>query len=416
MMSFGKLYTSEANPRSTAILAVAKANNLDLEVVETDTSKPTPEYLKYNKLSKVPTFVGADGYVLSECIAIAIYVTSQNEKTTLLGKTKQDYASIVRWMSFFNSEVLPPMGAWYGPLLGKNPYNKKAVEDASAKALKAVSVAEEHLGHNTYLVGERITLADLFSVGIIARGFEFFFDSKWRQQYPNVARWYETVYNQPIYSAVAPKFSLLDTPKLTNVAPKKPEQPKREAAPKKEAAPKAAPKKEEEEEAAPAEPKPKHPLDLLPRATFALDEWKRYYSNHDTPEAMKWFWENVNFEEYSIWKVDYKYNDELTMTFMSSNLVGGFNNRLEASRKYLFGCASVLGEANDSIIQGAFVIRGDDFKPVFDVAPDYESYDFTKLDPTKAEDKDLVDLHWSWDRSVTVNGKEYKHAAGKVFK
>ena len=56
-----------------AILAVAKANNLDLEVVETDTVNPTPEYLKLNKLSKIPTFVGEDGYVLTECIAIAIY-------------------------------------------------------------------------------------------------------------------------------------------------------------------------------------------------------------------------------------------------------------------------------------------------------------------------------------------------------
>jgi elongation factor 1-gamma len=65
----------KANPRSTAILAVAKANNLDLQAVEIDTNKPGPEYLKYNKLSKVPTFVGADGYVLSECIAIAIYGT-----------------------------------------------------------------------------------------------------------------------------------------------------------------------------------------------------------------------------------------------------------------------------------------------------------------------------------------------------
>lgn len=413
-MSFGKLYTYEANPRSTAILAVAKANNLDLATVETDTSKPTPEYLKYNKLAKVPTFVGADGYVLTECIAIAIYVTSQNEKTTLLGKTKQDYASILRWMSFFNSEVLPAMGAWYRPLLGKDAYNKKAVEDASAKALKAISVAEEHLGNNTYLVGERITLADLFSVGIIARGFEFFFDTKWRQEFPNVSRWYETVYNQPIYSAVAPKFTLLDTPKLTNVAPKKAAEPKKEA--KKEAKPKAAAPKEEDEEDKPAEPKPKHPCDLLPRATFPLDEWKRQYSNLDTPEALKWFWENVNFDEYSLWKVDYKYNDELTLTFMSSNLVGGFNNRLEASRKYLFGCASVFGENNDSVIQGAFLIRGDDYKPVFDVAPDYESYNFTKLDPTKPEDRELVELHWSWDRPITVNGKEYKFAAGKVFK
>jgi elongation factor 1-gamma len=54
---------------------VAKANGLDLEIVETNTEKPTDEYLKYNALSKVPTFVGADGYVLSECIAIAVYST-----------------------------------------------------------------------------------------------------------------------------------------------------------------------------------------------------------------------------------------------------------------------------------------------------------------------------------------------------
>jgi len=31
------------------------------------------EYLQYNMLGKIPTFVGADGYVLSETIAIAIY-------------------------------------------------------------------------------------------------------------------------------------------------------------------------------------------------------------------------------------------------------------------------------------------------------------------------------------------------------
>lgn len=31
------------------------------------------DYLLLNKLGKVPTFQGADGYVLSECMAIAIY-------------------------------------------------------------------------------------------------------------------------------------------------------------------------------------------------------------------------------------------------------------------------------------------------------------------------------------------------------
>jgi elongation factor 1-gamma len=410
-MSFGKLYSYADNSRTTAILAVAKANELDVELVET---KPTEgvstEFLKLNKLGKIPTFEGADGYVLSECIAIAVYLTSQNEKTTLLGKTKQDYASILRWMSFANSEVLPPLGGWFNPLIGRSPYNKKNVEDASKAASKAVATLEEHLLVHTYLVGERLTLADLFAVGILGRGFQYFFDKAWRAENPNVTRWYETVYRQPIFSGVVGDLKFID--EAIKYTP-----PKKEAAPKKEAPkPKAKAVEEDEEDEAPAQPKPKHPLDLLPRATFALDDWKRKYSNEDTPVALAWFWENVNFEEYSIWKLDYKYNDELTQIFMTSNLIGGFFARLEGSRKFIFGCASVYGEKDNSVIQGAFVIRGNEAIPAFDVAPDYESYEFTKLDPTKAEDKEFVNEQWTWEKPVTVGGKEYAWADGKVFK
>lgn len=324
--------------------------------------------------------------------------------------TEISYASILKWLSFFNTEVQPAIGGWYRPLVGAIPYNKKSVDDSSKAALKAVSVVEDHLSRATFLVSERITLADLFAVGIISRGFQFFFDKKFREENPNVTRWFETVRNQPIYSAVTEKLELLETPALTNTPPKKPEQPKKE----KKEAPKPAAAPADEEPAAPKAPK--HPCDLLPRASMPLDEWKRYFSNNDTPLALKWFWENVNFEEYSIWRVDYKYNDELTLTFMSNNLIGGFNTRLEASRKYLFGCASVYGENNDSVIQGAFVIRGQEFEPVFDVAPDYESYSFVKLDPTKPEDREYLEAQWLWEKPVVVNGKEYAHADGRVFK
>lgn len=416
-MPFGKLYTYPGNPRSTAIKAVAVANNVDLEIVHTEPGKGVSEEYtnKYNPLGKVPTFVGDDGYVLHECIAIAIYITSQNEKTTLLGKTKQDYASILKWMSYFNHEVLGPLGGWFRPLLGRDPYNKKNVDDSSKAALKAVGVVEKHLLNNTYLVGERITLADLFAAGILSRGFQFFFDKKWRAENPNVTRWYETVYNQPIYSAVVDKLEFIDEPTLKNTPPKKPEQPKKEAAPK--AAPKPKEKEVEDEEDEPKEaPKPKHPLEALPKPTIPLDEWKRQYSNKDTPDALKWFWENYKPEEYSLWKVEYKYNDELTQVFMTSNLIGGFFARLEASRKYIFGSASVYGESNDSVVKGAFVILGQEADPAFSVAPDHESYTFTKLDPTKEEDKDFVNDQWTWEKPVVVNGKEYKWADGKVFK
>ena len=104
------------------------------------------------------------------------------------------------------------------------------------------------------------------------------------------------------------------------------------------------------------------------------------------------------------------------MTFMTSNLIGGFFARLEASRKYLFGATSVYGVTNDSVIKGAFLVRGQEALPAFDVAPDYESYEFKKLDPSNADDKKFVESMWAWDEPVEVVGKKFEWADGKVFK
>lgn len=377
-------------------------------------------------------------------------------------------------MSFMNTEVLPHIGGWFRPLIGRDPYNKKSVEDHQKAALEAVHVLEQHFLVHTYFVGERITLADIFGVSLIARGFQYLFDKQWREQNPNTTRWYETVSAQPIWRAVMPEVIMIDEA-IKYVPPKKEAKP---AKPQPAAQPKAQPKaekpakhveEEEEEEEAKPEPKPKHPLEALPKPSLILDDWKRKYSNEDTRSvALPWFWEHYKPSEYSLWRIDYKYNDELTKVFMSSNLIGtskgwhecksnphlalsvlicslpspssfpfpsfslphhvsqtdevsslagGFFNRLEASRKYLFGSCSVYGLDNDSIIQGAFMVRGGECMPAFDVAPDWESYEFTKLDPTKTADKEFVEDQWAWDKPASSKeGKTYAWADGKVFK
>ena len=67
-------------------------------------------------------------------------------------------------------------------------------------------------------------------------------------------------------------------------------------------------------------------------------------------------------------------------------------------------------------MQGAFLVRGNDVTPAFEVAPDHESYEFTKLDPSKEADRAYVEDQWSGDKSVKVGDKEYALAEGKVFK
>jgi hypothetical protein len=55
---------------------VAKANNLELEIVPTIPQEGvSKEYLELNPLGKVPSFQAKDGFFLTEAIAIAIYST-----------------------------------------------------------------------------------------------------------------------------------------------------------------------------------------------------------------------------------------------------------------------------------------------------------------------------------------------------
>lgn len=180
------------------------------------------------------------------------------------------------------------------------------------KAASVLPTLEAHLATNTFLVGDRITLADIVVASILADGFSRFFGPEEQKKFPNALRFEQTVINHPKIAAAFEGVSLA-TAAAVYTAPKKESAPAAPKAPKAEK-PKAAPKPkevdEEEEESFADVPAAKNPLDLLPKSTFVLDEWKRQYSNTDTrTEALPWLYENFDAEGYSLWKMDFKYNE-----------------------------------------------------------------------------------------------------------
>ena len=263
---------------------------------------------------------------------------------------------------------------------------------------------------------------------MIQRAVSVAVDASVRAQIPNVIRHLETIVNQPGLKEIFGEIPYAEKALQYVPPPKEKKEVKPAAAP----APKAEkPKKEVEEEEDDGiprdEPKAKNPLDSLPKSSFNLEDWKRAYSNKDTRGAggsLEWFYEksvlsyllilewanliasrSYDAEGFSVWRVDFKYNTELTQTFMSSNQIGGFFNRLEASRKYLFGSMGVLGQTNDSVISGALIARGQDIKPVVDVAPDWESYEYKRLDLSNADDKAYFEAALAWD--LDIEGKKW---------
>jgi len=189
---------------------------------------------------------------------------------------------------------------------------------------------------------------------------------------------------------------------------KKSEKEARPASAKKEkpAAKKADMDVDDEEEHKEAAPKEKNPLDLLPPSKLNLENWKRFYSNNDTrPTAINWFWDNFDPEGFSIWRVTYKYNSELTLVFMSSNLIGGFFQRLERVRKYAFGSLVVLGEDKKNEITGYFVFRGQGIPQEVQDAADFDSYDFKKADSKDSKVRESFNSFIAWDD--VIEGKKF---------
>lgn len=400
---------------------------------------------------------------MSESNAIAYYVANEQ----LQGKTALERAQVLQWLSFGDSEILPYASAWVFPLLGLVPFNKNAVVRAKEDTEHALKVLDSALLNNTFLVGERISLADIVVFTNLLSLYQYVLEPSVRSQFVNVNRWFNTILNQPQVSKVVKNFKLAD--KAIEADPKKyaelqakvaggavskdikKEQPKKEKKekPKKEKEP--AEELDEADLALAAEPVSKDPFEDMPKGkgqfqpfnryfrvffkenrinldgffflkksswqigTFNFEEFKRVYSNEEESVSLKYFWEKYDTQNYSIWYGEYKYNDELTKVFMSSNLIGGMFQRLDKMRKQSFASVCLFGEDNNSTISGIWLWRGQDL--AFTLSPDwqidYDCYEWKKLDPTTPETKKMVENYFSW---IGTDSQGRKFNQGKIFK
>ncbi|EAU87957.1 elongation factor 1-gamma [Coprinopsis cinerea okayama7 len=408
MAPAGTLWTTPAQWKGKAIKAIAAFGGVEVAEpasYEHFVDNKKPEFLAKFPHGKIPAWEGAEGFKLFEGAAIARYVASLAPNSGLLGNSTEDAALVDQWVHLVESEVDVYTDFVRTITSGQIPYNKPTHTNLLERQTRALNTLDAHLKANTFFVGERITAADIWVATLIQKAVGFTVDAPARAKLPNLVRHLETIANQPKLKEIFGEINYVE--KGIQFTP-----PAKEAKPKAAPAPKAAPKKaeaeEEEEPAAPVIPKSKHPLEDLPKSSFNLEDWKRAYSNLDTRGpggAIEWFYQHNDPVGISVWRVDFKWQEELTHTFMSSNQVTGFFNRLEASRKYAFGSVGVLGEDNNNMITGVLIVRGQEIVPVVDVAPDWESYSFTKLDLSNDADKAYFEGALAWD--LEIDGKKW---------
>lgn len=266
----------------------------------------------------------------------------------------------------------------------------------------------------TYLVGDQITLADITVASALVYPMKLVCDKAYLKPFGNVVRWFNTCVNQPEFKKVVGAVTLC----------KKEVMAAGQEAPKAEKKSGGGKKKEKKAAAAAPAPAPKkkeHPyktMDKKSPSKFSMDSWKKSYSNSATYDsAMETFWSTYDNEGWSLWYQNYNYNEENKRTFMTSNAVGGFQQRSDEIRKWGFGVMDVLGTEETVLeIKGIWLLRGDTVQHLKDANDDANWYTWTKLagpglaptDEVKQQVKDF------WCSEETLEGKPIQDS--KVFK
>eukprot|EP00069_Balaena_mysticetus_P001237 bmy_15122T0 len=378
----------------------------------------TPEFLGKFPAGKVPAFEGDDGFCVFESNAIAYYVSNEELRRSI----PEAAAQVVQWVSFADNDVVPPASTWVFPTLGIMHHNKQVTENAKEVVRQIMGLLDAHLKTRTFLVGERVTLADITVVCTLLWLYKQVLEPSFYQPFPNTNRWLLTCIHQPQFWAVLGEFAesqpKKDTPRKEKASREEKQKPQAEQ---KEEKKTAAPATEEEldecEQSLAAEQKAKDPFAHLPKSTFVLDEFKRKYSNEDTLSVvLPYFWEHFDKNGWSLWYSDYCFPEELTQTFISCNFLNGMFQRLDKLKKNAFASVILFGTNNSSSISGVWVFRGQEL--AFPLSPDwqvdYESYTWRKLDPSSEDTQPLVQEYFSWDGVFQHVGKAFNQ--GKIFK
>lgn len=406
-----KLYTYPQNTRAYKILIAAKYAGLDIEVPNftMGVDNKTKQFLDKFPMGQVPALETPEGGIW-ESNAILRYVARKSQK--LYGSNAYENALVDTWLDWTSCTITPALSTWLYPIFGYMDNIPEATEKAKEDVKKLLTVLNNYLLTRTYLVGERITAADLSVAFALYTGYKVVFEPAFRKPFGNVTRWFTTCINQPEWKAVAGDFQMCE--KMAVAPEKKKEEPKKEE-PKKET------KKEAEKDDAPeedefAEKKKKSKLDFLPPTKFNLEEWKRVYSNaKDTrKDAYPWLWQNFDAEGFCFYFAEYNYNDDLAKEpmFKNLNFVGGWIQRLDQLRKYGMGSIIIFGDDNARQIGSCWMFRGQEVPDEMKEADDHLLYTWRKADLNNAADKALIEDYFAWDGDL--GGRKVNQA--KIFK
>ena len=195
-----KLYRHPKSGHCHRVELLMSFLGLPYETVDLDMANgahKAPDYLKISPFGQVPA-IDDNGVTLSDSNGIIAYLADRyGESDTWTGQTPEEKAHVQRWLSVAAGEIASgPAAARLVTVFGAGLDH----EAAKAKAHALFAVMDAALDGKTYLVGNRLTLADIAGYSYIAHAPE---GGVSLEGYPNIRAWLSTIEAQPDFVGMA---------------------------------------------------------------------------------------------------------------------------------------------------------------------------------------------------------------------
>ena len=338
--------------------------------------------------------------ILSESRAIENYLALKH-RPELLGENDYEKAQVRQWSDFAIFEIGYCAKEIVYPIFGWKNYCKESADKANNRLKEFMRTLDAHLKDKDFVMGSRLTLADVTLFRELKYFFQLVFPKGLRDKvFPNATKWFQRMAETEEVKKVYGKILLCNQPLKPFVKEEKQEK-----------KPEKKPEKHEDtkKEEPPKEKKKVNPLDELPPSKLELESFKRaFLNNKDKEDAMNKFWEIYDPEGYSLWWVEYQnLPSECKILYRTSNSKGMFLQKCDAVRRYAFAVHGVYGVENDYKVRGMWMFRGKEIPQEMKDNDLYEYLTFRRIDINNPQDKQLVHDYWTkLDENDEVEGRK----------
>lgn len=167
-------------------------------------------FLSLNPAAKVPVLVDGS-LVVTESAAIQLYLAEKYPEAGLIPESVEDRAQMYRWIFFLVTEIEQPLWriARHTFVYPEEKQLPQDVELAKQECVEMVAVLERHMAEREFMVGDRLSVADLNA----AYTLDWANEEKMLEDAPRLRDYLKALYARPTAPiTIAKAFAAMESP------------------------------------------------------------------------------------------------------------------------------------------------------------------------------------------------------------